>query len=80
LKSAPFLQAMDTVVGRIKIQDQLRGRLREAGDELLDETRDIAAAVARSARFSNRHKVGLLASSSLRSTALCHARSLRKVS
>ena len=46
----------------------------------LTNTREIAHALCRSARFSSRHNVGLEANSSPRSTALCQARSLRKVS
>jgi len=86
VEEAALLAAMHRIVGGVEVQHQLGGRLVEGRDELIDQHlmhRDGNLAVGpvlQPARFSNQHIVGLLAAGLSRSTAVCHAKSQRRVS
>src|SRR5690606_37414972 len=73
-----FLIPVYPVIGGIEVQDQLRECLFERRDELLEHDLVEATAALRLARCSSLQRAESLAKSSVRSRAVCHARSRRR--
>ena len=80
MKETPFLLPMHPVIGASKSRTNSAGACANEAMNCSTIISCTAQATCRSARFSHRHKVGLLASGSSRSAAVCHAKSCRRVS